>query len=88
MGPIIINGGSSRSAIWVKLRATILNHALIRPLYSDTCMGAAVLAACGCWYHSLDENRKTSCPYGCYYGTSKKSVEVFTRKSSTVLNFH
>jgi D-ribulokinase len=53
--PIIVTGGASRSNIWVELRASVLNHELIRPLNSDTCMGAAVLAGSGCWYKSLGE---------------------------------
>lgn len=80
VGPIIINGGSSRSAIWVKLRATILNHALIRPLYSDTCMGAAVLAACGCWYHSLDETVKHLVHMDVIVEPQKSLVEVYEEK--------
>ncbi|MGV8026027.1 MAG: FGGY-family carbohydrate kinase [Anaerolineaceae bacterium] len=80
VGPIIINGGSSRSTIWVKLRATILNQALIRPLYSDTCMGAAVLAASGCWYHSLDETVKHLVHMDVIVEPEKSLVEVYEEK--------
>ncbi len=51
--PIIVTGGASRSDIWVKLRATVLNHTLVRPIVSETYMGAAVLAAAGCWYDNF-----------------------------------
>ena len=52
--PIIATGGATRSLIWLQLRATILNRAMIRPVLSDACMGAAILAASGCWYNSVE----------------------------------
>jgi len=51
--PIIVTGGASRSDIWLKLRATVLNHTLVRPIASETYMGAAVLAAAGCWFKNF-----------------------------------
>ncbi len=54
-GRLFITGGGSRSAIWSQVRASVLHRPLERPAVTDTAMGAAILAASGCWYASLSE---------------------------------
>lgn len=78
--PIIVNGGASRSDIWVELRATVLNHKLIRPLNSDTCMGAAVLAGSGCWYGSLGEAVKNMVHMGALVEPRQDLVRAYEDK--------
>ena len=54
IGPrIYITGGGSRSLLWSRIRASVLGRVLIRPQVTETAMGAAMLAALGCWYPSL-----------------------------------
>ena len=56
VGPRIYStGGGSKSAVWMKIRASMLNRQLVRPLSSETAMGAAVLAARGAWFANLNE---------------------------------
>ena len=50
---IYITGGGSRSQLWSRIRASVLGCVLIRPQVTETAMGAAMLAASGCWYSSL-----------------------------------
>ena len=50
---IYSTGGGSRSLIWLRMRASMLNRQLVRPTSSETAMGAALLAAGGAWYGSL-----------------------------------
>ncbi len=54
-GKIFMTGGGSRSRVWSRIRATVLGRILARPRVTETAMGAAVLAASGCWYDSLKE---------------------------------
>lgn len=51
--PLYTTGGGARSNLWMQVRATVLNRTLLRPKTSETAMGAALLAASGCWYSSL-----------------------------------
>jgi xylulokinase len=54
MGPrIFITGGGSRSLLWSQIRASVMGRVLIRPLVTETALGAAMLAAVGCWYPTL-----------------------------------
>lgn len=46
-------GGSARSEVWLRIRASVLKRTLVRPRVSETAMGAAMLAASGCWFGSL-----------------------------------
>jgi D-ribulokinase len=78
--PIVVTGGSSRSDVWVKLRATILNHELIRPAFSDTCIGAAVLAATGCWYHNLGDSVRQLVHMDTAVEPDKKLVDEYEEK--------
>jgi len=78
--PIIVTGGASCSDIWVELRATVLNHELIRPVYSDTCMGAAVLAGSGCWYNSLGEAVKNMVHMGALVEPKYELVRAYEDK--------
>ena len=50
---IYITGGGSRSPLWNRIRASVLGRQMARPAVAETAMGAAVLAAAGCWYPSL-----------------------------------
>jgi D-ribulokinase len=52
---IFTTGGGSRSRIWTELRATALNRQMIGLEVEDTAMGAALLAARGAWYGSLQK---------------------------------
>jgi sugar (pentulose or hexulose) kinase len=57
VGPkVYITGGGTRSMLWSRLRASILGKILIQPKVTETAMGAAVLAAAGCWYGSLSRS--------------------------------
>jgi len=59
IGPrIYITGGGSRSRLWSQIRASVLGRVLVRPQVTETAMGAAMLAATGCWYPSLQEAAK------------------------------
>ncbi len=54
VGPRIhTTGGGSKSLVWLKVRASALDRALVRPAVSDTAMGVALLAAAGAWHGSL-----------------------------------
>lgn len=54
VGPRIhTTGGGSRSLVWLKVRASALDRALVRPAVSETAMGVALLAAAGAWHGSL-----------------------------------
>ena len=54
LGPRIhTTGGGSKSMVWLKVRASALDRALVRPAVSDTAMGVALLAAAGAWHGSL-----------------------------------
>lgn len=46
-------GGATRSRAWSQLRADILGRALVRPEETGGAMGAAIIAAAGCWYNGL-----------------------------------
>jgi sugar (pentulose or hexulose) kinase len=52
---IYMTGGGSRSRLWSQVRASALKRALARPAVTETAMGAAILAASGCWYPTLSE---------------------------------
>ncbi len=80
--PIFVTGGSARSDIWLKLRATVLNHVLVRPQFSDTCMGAAILAASGCWYHNLNEAAKNLIRLGGAIQPNQELLEIYEEKYS------
>jgi sugar (pentulose or hexulose) kinase len=57
VGPrVYITGGGARSALWSQLRASILGRTLIRPMVPETAMGAAVLAAAGCWHGGVSQS--------------------------------
>lgn len=75
--PIIVTGGASRSDIWVSLRATVLNHTLVRPEVSETCMGAAVLAAAGCWYSDIGTAAKSMIRLGKEFYPETKLVQAY-----------
>ncbi len=52
-GLIYSAGGATRSRAWSQLRADILGRTLARPEVTGGAMGAAILAAAGCWYNGL-----------------------------------
>jgi sugar (pentulose or hexulose) kinase len=54
-GRLFITGGGSRSPVWSQVRASVLHRPLERPAVTETAMGAAALAASGCWFPSLGE---------------------------------
>lgn len=55
---IHVTGGGSKSRVWLRIRASVLNRAVVRPHCSETAMGAALLAAAGCWYGALADAAK------------------------------
>jgi len=46
-GPIRTVGGAARSALWLRIRASVCNRPFIVPEVADAAMGAAILAATG-----------------------------------------
>ncbi len=52
---IFVTDGGARSELWLQIRASILKRTLIRPLISESAMGAAILAASGAWFGSLSK---------------------------------
>ena len=52
---IYITGGGSKSLLWSKIRATVMNRILVEPVITETAMGAALLAASGVWFDSLSK---------------------------------
>jgi xylulokinase len=54
-GPHLTVGGSTRSALWLTIRASILGRALLLPALTEPAAGAAVLAAAGYWGVSVAE---------------------------------
>ncbi len=52
---IHVTGGGSNSRVWLRIRASVLGRELVRPVSSETAMGAALLAATGAWYSKLSE---------------------------------
>ena len=54
VGPrVFITGGAARSLLWSRIRASALDRQLLKPLVPEAAMGAALLAAAGCWYPTL-----------------------------------
>jgi len=52
---IYMTGGGSRSPEWSHIRACVLNKTLIQPAVTETALGAAILAASGCWFESISQ---------------------------------
>ncbi|MDN5313406.1 MAG: D-ribulokinase [Thermoanaerobacteraceae bacterium] len=52
---IYVTGGGTKSNIWMKVRASILNKTLLKPQISDPCMGTAVIAASKTIYSDVME---------------------------------
>ena len=50
---IHVTGGASRSDVWLRIRASALGRTLLRPVISETAMGAALLAASAVWFDTL-----------------------------------
>lgn len=42
-------GGGTRSQLWLRIRASLLNRPLLLPSCPEPAFGAAILAAAGCW---------------------------------------
>lgn len=52
---IYITGGGTRSALWTRIRASVLGKTLVQPMETETAFGTAILAAAGCWHASLSQ---------------------------------
>lgn len=52
-GPLYAAGGGSRSAVWNRIRATVLNRPLSVAERAETAFGAALLAASGTLHPDL-----------------------------------
>lgn len=56
VGPRVhATGGGSRSDVWLRVRASVLGRAIVRPKIAEAAMGAALLAASGVWFGRLSE---------------------------------
>ena len=54
-GAVYSTGGGSRSDVWMQCRADICQRVIHRPACTDTAMGAAILAAAGTHYPTIQE---------------------------------
>ena len=52
-GPIRTVGGAARSALWLRIRASVCNRPFIVPVVADAAMGVAIVAATGRLHPSL-----------------------------------
>jgi len=52
---IHMTGGGSKSLVWSQIRASILRRQFVRPMNTETAMGAALLAGAGLWYGNLSD---------------------------------
>ncbi len=52
---VYTTGGSSRSEIWLQIRASVLNRPLILTQYPQPVVGAAIIAAAGWWQCPVEE---------------------------------
>jgi D-ribulokinase len=52
---IHVTGGGARSEVWLRVRASALGRTLLRPVISETAMGAALLAASGAWFGTVSQ---------------------------------
>ncbi|MBE0699826.1 MAG: carbohydrate kinase, partial [Anaerolineaceae bacterium] len=52
---VFITGGGTRSPVWSRIRASVLNKTLLQPAVTETAFGAAVLAASGCWFAAASQ---------------------------------
>lgn len=51
--PVALTGGGSRSAVWNRIRATVLGHAVTAKPAATTALGACILAAAGTLHPDL-----------------------------------
>lgn len=77
---VYISGGGTRSRLWSQLRATILEKTLIQPVVSETAMGAALLAACGCWYGSVGRAAREMVREASRFEPERSLAESYTEK--------
>ena len=52
---VYITGGGSKSRLWSRIRAAVLDKSMVKPAVTDTAFGAAILAAAGVWYGKLGQ---------------------------------
>lgn len=52
---VYITGGGTRSALWSRIRSSVLGKTLVQPAETETAFGSAILAAAGCWHTSLSQ---------------------------------
>jgi sugar (pentulose or hexulose) kinase len=75
---IFITGGGAHSAIWSEVRASLLGKVLVRPVVPETAMGAAVLAASGCWYGSLSQAASAVVKHGVVFEPRPDWIQLYS----------
>lgn len=63
-GPLRTAGGGARSAVWCRIRATVLNKPVLRVREAGTALGAALLAAAGSVHADLSTAAGRMVPAG------------------------
>ncbi|HOK80023.1 MAG TPA: FGGY-family carbohydrate kinase [bacterium] len=74
---IRIAGGATRSKIWNKIRASILNKTLLQPENPYAAYGAAILAASRTYYDNLQQACHAMVKIACEYPADKILVEQY-----------
>jgi sugar (pentulose or hexulose) kinase len=82
---VYATGGASRSAVWLRIRASTLNRVILRPRIAETAMGAAVLAACGVWFNGLSQAVQAMVHPGLVVQPDPSLHEALSRKYSMFL---
>lgn len=57
-----VSGGGSKSVVWNEVRASVLDRTLTVPRYSDSAVGAALIAAKARWSTTLTETARALLP--------------------------
>ncbi|PRW63319.1 FGGY-family carbohydrate kinase [Actinopolyspora mortivallis] len=63
-GPVRTVGGGARSAVWCRVRASVLGEPVLRVEGAETSVGAALLAACGTVHPDLQDAVAAMVPSG------------------------
>ncbi|AYO30078.1 hypothetical protein D2962_05140 [Biomaibacter acetigenes] len=77
---IYVTGGGTKSRIWMKLRASILNKTLLMPEISDPCMGSAVMAASKTIYNNVMEAAANMVKPGEIIAPVPEFVKIYEQK--------
>lgn len=77
---VYATGGGTRSKIWMRIRAAILNKILLKPEISDPCMGSAVIAASRTIYSNIIEAASNMVKQGEVIQPERHFVEAYEDK--------